>query len=242
MNYIINKSILYNEEDNTLSLLDGSGNCILLPKPCARLLSLFIANNNRLLQREVLLNETLADYGLSSTNNNLNNYISVLRKALAQLGGEEMIITYPRQGLKFSATSISKAITTETDSKRIADNVKLNAKIRLVRFNFSQAIIITSSLFLFLIVALYSHNTRTSIYSLGNSSNCKIYSMRPRNGNLDKIRASLIKKKLSCQEKADVYYYEVIRNEGNDQHAQWITYCTRKQDKSPCVSYNIDSE
>ncbi|MGS4232992.1 transcriptional regulator [Serratia marcescens] len=109
MIFIINESILYNEEEGTLMHVDNASNKIALLKPTSRLLSLFIKNNNKLLLRERLLNDVWVDHGLKASNNNLNNYVSGLRKSLAQFGAEEIIVTYPRQGFKFTAKSIHEA-------------------------------------------------------------------------------------------------------------------------------------
>lgn len=89
--------------------IDNASNRIALLKPTSRLLSLFIKNNNKLLLRERLLNDVWVDHGLKASNNNLNNYVSGLRKSLAQFGAEEIIVTYPRQGFKFIARNIHEA-------------------------------------------------------------------------------------------------------------------------------------
>ena len=89
--------------------VDNASNKIALLKLTSRLLSLFIKNNNKLLLRERLLNDVWVDHGLKASNNNLNNYVSGLRKSLAQFGAEEIIVTYPRQGFKFIARNIREA-------------------------------------------------------------------------------------------------------------------------------------
>ncbi|MCP1107081.1 winged helix-turn-helix domain-containing protein [Serratia nevei] len=106
MSYKINESIIFNEISGTLIKIGSEDKSVTLIRSTSRLLSFLIRHNNELLLRERLLNEVLVDYGLKASNNNLNNYISILRKSLAQLGEEELIITYPRQGFKFVASHI----------------------------------------------------------------------------------------------------------------------------------------
>ncbi|MGP3070096.1 winged helix-turn-helix domain-containing protein [Serratia nevei] len=106
MSIKINNSILYNESDGTLTQVDNTESKVVLIRSTSRLLSFFIENNNQLVLRERLISEVLVEYGLKASNNNLNNYISVLRKSLAQLGEYDIIVTYPRQGFKFIATDI----------------------------------------------------------------------------------------------------------------------------------------
>lgn len=86
MIFHINNNVLYDEDENTLSHIDNAATKIVLLRPSARLLSLFIRNNNVLLMRERLLNDVWVEHGLKASNNNLNNYVSGLRKSLAQFG------------------------------------------------------------------------------------------------------------------------------------------------------------
>lgn len=108
MIFHINNNVLFNEDECTLAHIDNTATKIVLLKPSTRLLSLFIRNNNVLLLRDKLLNDVWVEYGLKASNNNLNNYVSGLRKSLAQFGEEELIVTYPRQGFKFSADIIQE--------------------------------------------------------------------------------------------------------------------------------------
>lgn len=73
-----------------------------------------------LIKRQQLLEEVWEERGLKGTNSNLNNYISLLRRHLAQLGETELIITYPRQGFKFVANKISRHATAEPEKEKNA--------------------------------------------------------------------------------------------------------------------------
>lgn len=106
MIFDINGYISYDEQAGTLEITNDLSNKISLPKAAARLLSLFVRNNNLLVTRDQLLNDVWEEYGLKASNNNLNNYISGLRKSLSLLGEDDIIVTYPRQGFKFVARTI----------------------------------------------------------------------------------------------------------------------------------------
>lgn len=115
MIFIINGRVKFNEYEGTLESVNAPQNMQPLAAAACRLLSIFVRNNEMLIKRQQLLEEVWEERGLKGTNSNLNNYISLLRRHLAQLGETELIITYPRQGFKFVA-------------KKLADTPLLNQK------------------------------------------------------------------------------------------------------------------
>ncbi|KMJ11039.1 winged helix-turn-helix domain-containing protein [Serratia marcescens] len=249
MIFIINDIVLYNEEDGTLAHIDNASNKIALLKPSARLLSLFIRNNNKLLLRERLLNEVWVEHGLKASNNNLNNYVSGLRKSLAQCGTEDIIVTYPRQGFKFSAISIH-----ETDSKQekyIKDHEDmletttispLGNKQPGIRRSLQRLIMIMATCLVpFAIVVLYQNSTRINVYPLGSYENCQVYSMTLGNSDLRKIKQVIQRTGLNCRDKADVYYYDNIRDEATQNDTELLTFCPRDI-ISPCIYNYIDKK
>ncbi|EPQ1332185.1 MULTISPECIES: winged helix-turn-helix domain-containing protein [Serratia] len=249
MIFIINNSVLYNEEDGTLSHIDNTNNKIALLKPTSRLLSLFIRNNNELLLRERLINDVWVEHGLKASNNNLNNYVSGLRKSLAQFGIEEIIVTYPRQGFKFIALSIHKAdgdkgIDTNKGNdiaEPVAVTLPNDSIINLRRLLQRLVMIAAACLVPFAIVVLYQNSTRINVYPLGSYEQCQIYSMRLGSGNVDYIKQMIRRAGFSCQKRADVYYYDNIRNEGTENTEQWLTFCPRSGN-SPCINNYIDNK
>nr|WP_170843998.1 winged helix-turn-helix domain-containing protein [Pluralibacter gergoviae] len=107
MVYCINRTVIYNPDDGSLTLTDEShqesaGEISLTPT-ANRLLQLLIAHQGSVLAREELLEHVWDNYGLKSSNNSLNQYISMLRRNFTDLGVEEMaIVTVPRVGFMFS--------------------------------------------------------------------------------------------------------------------------------------------
>ncbi|BEN13847.1 hypothetical protein SMETP3_43350 [Serratia marcescens] len=243
MIYCINDSILYNEEEGTLAHIDNVNNKIALLKPASRLLSLFIRNNNKLLLRDRLLNEVWVEHGLKASNNNLNNYISGLRKSLAQFGAEEIVITYPRQGFKFSAKNIHEMNIHQEESNNrdesTIENMTLPASQRSdpsMRHAIQRLIMIAAACLVpFAAVVLYQNSTRINVYPLGNYQHCQIYSMTLGNGNIEKVKRMIQQAGLSCQQRADVYYYDSILNESSQRHEEQITFCPRDA-RSPCIN------
>ncbi|HAT5000942.1 winged helix-turn-helix domain-containing protein [Serratia marcescens] len=243
----INKGILYNENENTLTHIDNIENKIILLKPASRLLSLFIKNNRKLLLREQLLNDVWVDHGLKASNNNLNNYVSGLRKSLAQLGAEEIIVTYPRQGFKFNAESIREVDKPSGEYNNAADRkaktppalppIKMGVGIqrRLQRW----IMLIAICLALFFAIELYQRGTQANMHLLGKYELCQIYSVNSRSDALPKIKQRIQHAGFNCQSSTDVYYYDSIRDETAQKDQALLTFCPREP-KKPCTYNYID--
>ncbi|CAI0817408.1 DNA-binding transcriptional regulator PhoP [Serratia entomophila] len=109
MRYIINNNIKYHEDRSELVSLHKHTEPLQLTATLNRLLSALVRNNNQVLSRETLLMQVWEAHGQVASGNNLNNTISILRKMFASLGEEEIIVTLPRQGFMFTATTLKTA-------------------------------------------------------------------------------------------------------------------------------------
>lgn len=109
MRYIINNNIKYHEDRSELVSLHDNIPPIVLTATLNRLLSALVRNNNQVLSRETLLMQVWEAHGQVASGNNLNNTISILRKAFSSLGEEEIIVTLPRQGFMFTAGELNTA-------------------------------------------------------------------------------------------------------------------------------------
>lgn len=232
MIFIINEHILYNEKEGTLAQSDNPDAKVVLLKPTCRLLSIFIRNNNNLLARDRLLNDVWVDHGLKASNNNLNNYISGLRKSLAQFGEEELLVTYPRQGFKFVADSIkergnSKELINDNTAAAPLIPATDNAVNRASnRFYFHRLILIVAACLIPLsVIVLYKNSSRISITSLGQYEKCKIYTMNKGGSDVVKIKRMMKNSGFDCKTAANVYYYEKVREEHEGRTVELITSC-----------------
>ncbi len=107
MKFIINKRLKYHEDRSIIEAIDDNMEPIVLTATLNRLLALLVKNNSLLLTREHILTQVWDEHGQTASNNNLNNYISMLRKILATLGEEDIISTLPRQGFMFNAAEVN---------------------------------------------------------------------------------------------------------------------------------------
>ncbi|HGM5336605.1 TPA: transcriptional regulator [Serratia marcescens] len=251
MIFHINNNVLYDEEENTLSHIDNAATKIVLLRPSARLLSLFIRNNNILLMRDRLLNDVWVEHGLKASNNNLNNYVSGLRKSLAQFGEETIIVTYPRQGFKFTADTIHE-INDNKEKKDKIDNSEGTTEViapgNLQRGNNGEkrtfkhlVMAFFACLVPFAAIVLYQNAIRINMYSLGEYERCQIYSMNSGIGNLSHIRQFIQRAGFNCQSRANVYYYDSIRDETSQKGKELLTFCPQ-EGSAPCIYNYIDKK
>ncbi len=98
--YIFNQIITFNVDMGNLSISGMSEHdAIPIANPAQRLLLLLIANQGQVVSREDIFKKVWDDHGLISSNNNLNQCVSRLRKVIRTLGIEdEFIVTVPKIG------------------------------------------------------------------------------------------------------------------------------------------------
>lgn len=103
MKYKIENKISYNSEDKSLVNIDDDVSMLILSNVSNRLLHFFLCNPGQVLHRNTIFKVVWDDHGLVSSNNNLNHYVSQLRKDLSSLGlDKQTIITIPKVGFKLS--------------------------------------------------------------------------------------------------------------------------------------------
>lgn len=102
--YIIDNQLVYNAEDRSLSRVGDELAYVVLTHIAGRLLTLLLESRGEIVLRDIILQRVWDDYGLASSNNNLNHYISNSRKQFSSLGLEKtFIITEPKRGFRLNA-------------------------------------------------------------------------------------------------------------------------------------------
>ncbi len=103
MIYKINNTILFRDDDGLIWIEEDEESRYNLTATTSRLLAFLLQKQGEVLTRELILTQVWDNYGLRSSNNSLNKYISDLRCILRNLGcEEEVILTLPRVGFKIS--------------------------------------------------------------------------------------------------------------------------------------------
>ncbi|WP_058910663.1 winged helix-turn-helix domain-containing protein [Entomohabitans teleogrylli] len=102
--YIIDNTIYFSVSESCLYVEEPGRDPIYLSRSASRLLMELVKNSGKDLSREYLLDKVWEDYGYRSSDGNLNNTISQLRKSFVALGlSKKIVVTLPKIGFRFEA-------------------------------------------------------------------------------------------------------------------------------------------
>ncbi|AML59360.1 hypothetical protein AXX16_3669 [Serratia rubidaea] len=201
MKYRINGQILFDTDSGSLGLEDFPEESLAISNPSKRLLLLLIAHHGEQVSRELIFRKVWDDYGMVSSNNNLNQCVSKLRRVLKTLGiDDEVIITVPKVGFMLAhnitlekeeaAITPPQSVAGERDEgralfrwaagRRWHPGVALGALLLLV-------ICIGSWL-------IYRNSAVRQERLIGEVNNCKVFLSAPRvamNGNAEQVNDML---------------------------------------------------
>ncbi|MFK8259595.1 transcriptional regulator [Erwinia sp. AnSW2-5] len=234
MHYEIDEMVGFDPVTGQLWVLNASNNRSTLPRFASQLLEILIIENEKSLSREHLLDTIWHNNGLSASGNNLNNYISIIRRALSSLGLNNIIITIPKYGFSFHASRIVKIEAPQpSNNEEIKDTEKFENTLKnqkpissrdsgkgfMVKMTW---ISIFSCLFILVVLVLYayfiyySHLPKSALGKFkGKYENCNIYAIW--NGQHDfyttdmisaEIKDLINNENLSCKSESDIYIYK----------------------------------
>lgn len=258
MEFIINEVLKYNSSDGTLICPDNSVDMITLTRVANELLLLFINNNHISLRRDDILNELWEKRGLSASSNNLNNYVSMLRRALEQCGFAGLITTIPKYGFIFEADVVAaatNALSEDTDENAALASLvfndeekNINPKARyfsLVKLKVAFVFIVTIMILFSsqLYDYIYLKSNRTEVFGMGK---CTFYLIDDKIGGrvkedvIHNMKAAARKEKINCDVKSNVYYVSegLLDSLGKKYVSRSLMYCPYGN-KLPCENYHI---
>lgn len=105
MKYRLAEKIIFDSESDWIVCRDGDSVLIekKLTRTAAHILALLLANYGELVERDYLLSEVWETRGHHGSNSSLNQYISILRKTLYEMGiPRDCIVSEPKKGFIFS--------------------------------------------------------------------------------------------------------------------------------------------
>ncbi|MEQ5186009.1 MULTISPECIES: winged helix-turn-helix domain-containing protein [Providencia] len=117
--YTIDNKFIFEHRTSRIFLKDDPDQHIELSKPAARLFGEILLLNLKkgIATRDELLTNVWEEYGLVGSNNNLNTYISEIRKKLELVGIDpKTIVTVPKKG--FRIDSHLSSIAMDNDNKK----------------------------------------------------------------------------------------------------------------------------
>nr|ELR5245692.1 helix-turn-helix domain-containing protein [Providencia rettgeri] len=118
MKYLINQYVTYDSFHGVL-YASNDDNIIKLTTTLNRLLLILVQNNGAILAREDLLHRVWKEHNQVVSDNNLNSSISVLRRHLSCFFKEDIIITIPKVGVKFSVNEVLELPPTKNENSKL---------------------------------------------------------------------------------------------------------------------------
>lgn len=260
MKYKINNTVDYNASDGTLFSADNMLDIITLNRMCNEILTLFMKNSGVPLSRDFILNEIWEKRGLSASSNNLNNYISMLRKALAECGCPDVITTIPKHGFLFNAEIISAPLPelqshqppalATNDCEDAVEALAIPVKSKR-RKHISLRLVAT--LVIAVVLAGYIIKITRDLYSLNMlkseisyQDQCHFFAIDDitrrmyQAGLLSRIKSIISQENINCSLKANVYYsVDSIRDvSGNFNISELLSYCAHDSN-APCENFTF---
>ncbi|HEP1896229.1 TPA: winged helix-turn-helix domain-containing protein [Kluyvera cryocrescens] len=99
MIFTINGQIVFDSDTGMLGLIDSLDERVQISNPTKRLLLLLIQHQGEAVKRDIIFKKVWDDFGMISSNNNLNQCVSKLRRLIKNFGlDDETIVTIPKIG------------------------------------------------------------------------------------------------------------------------------------------------
>lgn len=194
MKYLINHSVLFDTLEYQLSLANDPSTLIRLSNTSGRVLAALISSHGegQTVSREWLFEIVWSNHGLQPSNGNLNQQISLIRKALVSLGlDNSAIVTVPKRGLKLNdqliindleEASFSPAAITIHDEKRQAPppsdpirGQRIWKKSRLADITLAISLMVT----LLMSYVYFISIDKQPLLFLDQVGTCDVYTFRP---------------------------------------------------------------
>ncbi|EKT53818.1 winged helix-turn-helix domain-containing protein [Providencia rettgeri] len=252
MKYLINNYITYDSHQGLL-YTENINNALKLTTTLNRLLLVLVQNNHEVVDRETILRRVWEEHNQVVSDNNLNSSVSVLRRHLSNFSNNEIIVTIPKVGIKFSAelknenteinddqNELSLASEIENDSLSIQQQeteplLPANKKSYILNNRYIEIMLISIIIFCLLyLFKSYFFTNKTDYPEVGRIDQCSIRYInsyhKPDTSkvNFPTLQEELIKLNIDCNKKATIFYYNVgtvtnSKNKSDD--FLFISYC-----------------
>lgn len=194
MVYLINHLVMFNTVEYQLTLLNDESQVIKLSNTAGRVLEELIRvhGGGETVPRATLFEKVWESQGLHPSNGNLNQQISLIRKALISLGLESTaIITLPKRGLKLN----DHLIISPYDAQEIAPlptvalipaaGINETTSRPLATFFSVPTLFINSLVVIAMIITVlmiyfyFTINNKQPLFFFRKIDSCNIYTLRP---------------------------------------------------------------
>ncbi|MFV9068878.1 helix-turn-helix domain-containing protein [Serratia fonticola] len=152
-----------------------------------RLFTYLLENADKMVGREELLNNIWDKYGLEPSNNSVNQYISLIRKSLSELGcDEEIIKTIPRVGFYIAGEMVTYHVETQQSVVSTTTSAQPTPEQPGLRKWYKPSLLAISLIISTLLVLqpfrsatgyLDYRFPKSTLYKIGNIATCPVYSL-----------------------------------------------------------------
>ena len=196
MVYLINHLVLFNAEEYQLFLLTDKNQVIKLSNTAGRVLEqlIMVHGGGETVAREILFEKVWEQHGLQPSNGNLNQQISLIRKALISLGlASTAIVTLPKRGLKLNdhltITLYPPLATPAVAAEELPRAARINARlfVAMTRFFGNASLPINSLLSIATVITLvmiyffFTMDDKQALFFFQKIDACNVYTLRPVN-------------------------------------------------------------
>ena len=235
MKFLIDNKIEFNSDDGSL-FYPASGDIIKLTLPASRLLEEFLLSGGRDLTRDYLLETVWDRHGLQASGNNLNQYVSILRRNLALLDCHELIVTLPKVGFRLNTdmTIVPVAETAETLPSPAQQSMTETPVVSPARAK-KKSLAVLSGTLLVLCAAVYgaweyhdAHDEKTVI--IHQESGCEVIflkdiSERRKQDALQEVTNIMKKYNLQCNKDNVIIYNREVTVSNQDSRRTLLSLC-----------------
>lgn len=245
MPYIIEETVLFDEVKGRLSNIETKDE-VSLPPTAGCILLILLASKNNPVERNDFIEQVHLKFGFDLSNNTLNQYISLLRKNIRNLGVDsEVIITVPKIGFYITdGVKISES-NSFLYSQQVENGVNGNGNGNGNKKNFIVFMIMVLVVILQLLYLLshHIHHGRYPLEKQGKIGECDLYLpvnlARVKAQDSKKSAAKLAERYLPCSP-GSVFIYDISAlNFLNGTGKVYLSRCTGKPGED---TYSLCSE
>jgi DNA-binding winged helix-turn-helix (wHTH) protein len=213
----------------------STNDTLTLPLPARRLIELILESDGEILTREFLFVEVWDKYGLRSSNSNLNQYMSILRRSLVRLGCDNFIVTLPTVGIRLS----ENVLITKEDLPEIPHIINPeNVNALEEKYSFSKMKIVSLFLVCLLIVIIFGiirygmNDDLDPVTKVVNmDGGCELVMLKTYNDSevvdvTKQVTAILHKNNLTCQTGKRVYFDSYASSSLQSYGRTMLSYCS----------------
>ena len=244
MTFTIAQTVIFRSEDGTLWSIAQPDKRVALTTIPARLFTYLLDNADKIISREELLNNIWEKYGLEPSNNSVNQYVSLIRKSLAELGCEgDILQTLPRVGFYISGDKVFCDEAKREDVKN--PSVPLSAAQKTGKTSRSpRRIVVAISLMIsaFFIVQHFSQALspldydfpHSKLFGIGSIGACPLYSLNKSPAEVSKrkeqLALGLASSRLACVPNAVFIFQSSEQDLYQNTGRVFMTRCIKNDD------------